>query len=185
MTGKQPQRNFNFSNLETWVILFFLAMIGYQIYSGIALKRIGIPHLFEVEFQDKITKFNSPEPKPSSPEPKPSSPEPKPSSPEPEPSSPEPQKTSINVAYGGDYLGCRLPIAINIANQRLYPQSNLFQVNDIEVGRQRYQISGNIYCPIAGQCQVYGEGFINVIPGNTYYIAWQNTRFAQCDAILQ
>jgi len=30
-----------------------------------------------------------------------------------------------------------------------------------------------------------GEGFINVIPNNTYYIGWQNTGIGQCIANLQ
>jgi hypothetical protein len=61
----------------------------------------------------------------------------------------------------------------------------LSQANGIKIGQQRYQISGKIYCPYIGNCQLYGEGLINVIPGNTYYLGWQNVAPAQCVARLQ
>jgi hypothetical protein len=98
---------------------------------------------------------------------------------------PEPQRTGIDVAYTGDNFGCTLPIAINIGDQEFYPKGNLFQAVGIETGQQRYRVSGQIYCPPIGNCQLYGEGSINIIPGNTYYLAWQNVGVGQCAARLQ
>ncbi|MDY7048973.1 MAG: hypothetical protein RPG89_10235 [Microcystis panniformis WG22] len=96
-----------------------------------------------------------------------------------------PQKTLINIAYAGDNFGCVLPIAINISGQSFYPQGNFSSINNIDLGQQRYQITGQIYCQTIGNCQVYGEGVINVIPNNTYYVIWQNTSIGQCTARLQ
>ena len=95
------------------------------------------------------------------------------------------QKTLINIAYAGDNFGCVLPIAINISGQYFYPQGNFSTINNIDLGQQRYQITGQIYCQTIGNCQVYGEGVINVIPNNTYYVIWQNTSIGQCTARLQ
>ncbi|TRU84545.1 MAG: hypothetical protein EWV76_16140 [Microcystis novacekii Mn_MB_F_20050700_S1] len=96
-----------------------------------------------------------------------------------------PQKTLINIAYAGDNFGCVLPIAINISGQYFYPQGNFSTINNIDLGQQRYQITGQIRCQTIGNCQVYGEGVINVIPNNTYYVIWQNTSIGQCTARLQ
>jgi hypothetical protein len=104
------------------------------------------------------------------------------------PPTPSPLTTSINVAYRGDPYSCSFPITIDIGNQSFSPNSNPFQVNNIEIGEQKYQISGNISCPtgpVAGQCQVSGKGLINVVPGKIYYLVWQNTTYAQCSASLQ
>ena len=98
---------------------------------------------------------------------------------------PPPETTSITVAYGGDFFGCNLPISISIGDQEFYPQGSAYQINGIEVGQQNYRVSGQIHCPTLGSCQVYGQGVINVIPRNTYYLGWQNTAFGQCTAVLQ
>ena len=96
-----------------------------------------------------------------------------------------PQKTLINIAYRGDNFGCVLPIAINISGQSFYPQGNFSSIDNIDLGQQRYQITGQIHCQTIGNCQVYGEGVINVIPNNTYYVIWQKTSINQCTASLQ
>ena len=96
-----------------------------------------------------------------------------------------PQKTSINIAYAGDNFGCVLPIAVNISGEYFYPQGNFSTINNIDLGQQRYQITGQIRCQTIGNCQVYGEGVINVIPNNTYYVIWRNTSIGQCTAHLQ
>lgn len=99
-----------------------------------------------------------------------------------------PQTASITVAYGGDYRCSLLPLAINIGNQIFTPKGSAFEVNNIETGQQKYQISGTISCPtnlMPVPCQVSGEGFIDVNPGKTYYLVWQNTNSAQCKASLQ
>ena len=98
---------------------------------------------------------------------------------------PVPQRASINIAYQGDSYGCNLPISISIGDQAFYPQGALFQVENIKLGQQRYQINGQINCPIIGSCQVYGEGNIYVTQNISYYVVWQNTSFGQCSALLQ
>ena len=97
------------------------------------------------------------------------------------------ERASITIAYTGDYFGCRLPIEISIGDQSLYPAGSgyVFAYNDVEVGQQPYQIEGQIQCPSIGNCQAFGNGSINVIPGNEYYIRWQNVAVGQCSIILQ
>lgn len=41
------------AKLMGWVALALLAMIAYEIYSGVSLKKVGVPGLFEVELADK------------------------------------------------------------------------------------------------------------------------------------
>ncbi len=59
-------------------------------------------------------------------------------SPQPEPI--EPRRTSISVAYRGDYYGCNLPVSISVAGQEFYPDAAIYQIGDIEVGQQQYQL---------------------------------------------
>ena len=106
-------------------------------------------------------------------------------SPETKPPIEEVTRVAINIAYTGDYFACSLPVSIAIGDQQFNPHGNLFQASGIQTGQQKYQINGQIVCPSIGNCQVYGEGFINVIPNNTYYIGWQNTAFGQCVASLR
>ena len=37
----------------TWVLLILLALVAYQVYSGVALKKVGVPGVFEVDFADR------------------------------------------------------------------------------------------------------------------------------------
>lgn len=109
---------------------------------------------------------------------------PTPDSPTPTPSAPT--RTSIRIAYRGDYDQCSLPILIDIGDQSLYPSGKgyVFQYNNVEVGQQPYQVEGQIQCPTLGNCQASGSGSINVIPGNEYYIYWSNVAFGQCNVSL-
>jgi len=100
-------------------------------------------------------------------------------------SSPPTQRTSISVAYRGDVFGCSLPLSIQIGDQKFYPQGYFFEVNGIMTGQQGYQIDGQIQCPTIGTCQVYGQGFVEVVSSRTYYLVWQNTALGQCQATLQ
>ena len=93
-----------------------------------------------------------------------------------------PERGLINFVYPVDYYGCNLPISIKIGDKSFYPKSNLHQEKDIELGEQKYTIQGQISCPTIGVCQVYGEGSINVISGNNYYLYWKNTSYGQCTA---
>lgn len=102
-------------------------------------------------------------------------------SPEPTPSA---QTASINVAYTGDSFACSLPIAIGIGGQSFSPSGNS-STFEVATGQQPYQIQGQINCLGIGNCQVYGEGSIEVIPGNTYYLGWQNVGPGQCSASLR
>ncbi|MEM8502777.1 MAG: hypothetical protein AAF716_06440 [Cyanobacteria bacterium P01_D01_bin.1] len=103
----------------------------------------------------------------------------------PNPEPPAPRRTSISVAYRGDYYGCSLPVAISVAGKQVYPQGAIYQISDVEVGQQGYQISGQIDCPTVGSCQVFGEGTIDVVSNGVYYMIWQNTALGQCSAMLQ
>jgi hypothetical protein len=109
-----------------------------------------------------------------------------PESVEPDPTEPEPvQQGSINLAYTGDYFACNLPINVSVGGKQSYPSGNVFQVDGVPVGQQPYTIEGQIHCPSIGSCQVYGEGLVKVIPGNTYFVGWQNVGPGQCSASLR
>jgi hypothetical protein len=127
------------------------------------------------EFFGKDSQSNSPSPTPTN------SLLPNDSSPSPSPI----QRTSISVAYRGDGFGCSLPLSIQIGDQKFYPQGYFFEVNGIMTGQQGYQIDGQIQCPTIGTCQVYGQGFVEVVSSRTYYLVWQNTALGQCQATLQ
>lgn len=101
------------------------------------------------------------------------------------PSSAPIQRTSISVAYRGDAYGCSLPLSIQVGDQEFYPQGYFFEVNGIMTGQQEYQIDGQIQCPTIGTCQVYGQGFVEVVSSRVYYLVWQNTALGQCQATLQ
>lgn len=50
----------NSHNYFKWVVsLIFLILISYQVYSGIVLKKIGVPGVFEVEFSDSMSSSNN------------------------------------------------------------------------------------------------------------------------------
>ena len=53
MTEKQNPRNSNARPSATWVVLILLALVGYQVYSGVALKKVGVPGVFEIDFADR------------------------------------------------------------------------------------------------------------------------------------
>jgi len=105
--------------------------------------------------------------------------------PSPQPEPVEPRLTSISVAYRGDYFGCSLPVSISVAGQAFYPDAAIYQISNVEVGQQQYQVGGQINCPTVGSCQVSGQGTIDVVPNGVYYMVWQNTGVGQCSAILQ
>ena len=171
MAENQTDEDKNSGSLQTLVVVVLLIFVGYQIYSGVSLKKVGIPGLFEIEFAEKD---------PTPPEPKPNlKPEP--------PDKPKPpvKLTSINLAYSGDYHACNLPLSINIGERQVFPQGNFFPVNGVRVGNQSYEITGSIHCPILGSCKVSGQGFIDVQPGRTYNVYWQNTDLGMCNAFLQ
>lgn len=53
MTRNQDQGGLYVWGGGKWVILILLALVAYQIYSGVALKKIDVPGLFEISFADK------------------------------------------------------------------------------------------------------------------------------------
>lgn len=95
-----------------------------------------------------------------------------------------PQTTYITVAYAGDMYGCGLQLAMAIGGVEFVPMSNSFLVSNIPVGVQSYSIFGTIECLTLGSCVAGGIGQINVVPGGTYYIQWNNTAYAECTVQL-
>lgn len=95
------------------------------------------------------------------------------------------QRATIQVGYTGDVYGCSLPLTIAVGDRSFQPQGNLAPLNGVPLGLQDYTVSGTILCPGIGQCEVDSEGTIHVAAGHTYYLAWQNTSFGQCEAMLQ
>jgi hypothetical protein len=87
---------------------------------------------------------------------------------------------SVYIVYAGDQYGCSLPVTITIGDKTFTPTGQTFLASDIPLGQQRYQISGNINCPMIGGCSAYGEGTIYVRDNSTFNVVWQNVAFAQC-----
>ncbi len=109
---------------------------------------------------------------------------------EPIPKRPTPRKqktsanrTSIQLAYRGDFFACQLRLAIKIGDQVVNPTSNPFTINNIPIGNQSYMISGQIQCT-TGYCNAVGAGSINVSPNSTIYIYWNNNAYASCAVSL-
>ncbi len=95
-----------------------------------------------------------------------------------------PQTTYVTVVYKGDLYNCNLQIAINIGGMQFVPTANPFVVYNVPLGIQQYSISGTIGCPTIGVCTAGGFGQINVVPGGTYMVQWNNTGYAQCTVQL-
>lgn len=95
-----------------------------------------------------------------------------------------PQTTSITVAYTGDLYGCGLLLGMDIGGVEFIPMGNSFFVQNVPLGIQEYAILGSIECPSIGSCTASGVGQINVVPGGTYMVQWNNTAYAQCTVQL-
>lgn len=87
---------------------------------------------------------------------------------------------SVRIAYAGDQYGCSLPVTITIGDKTFTPTGQAFIATDVPLGQQRYQIKGNINCPVIGSCSAFGEGTIYVRDNSTFNVVWQNVAFAQC-----
>lgn len=96
-----------------------------------------------------------------------------------------PERTTIQLAYTGDLYNCNLPVTIWIGDKSFQPQGFRSRLDNVLVGLQQYKIAGSILCPGIGNCQVQGEGSIEVAPGNAYYFKWNLAGPARCSAILQ
>lgn len=94
-----------------------------------------------------------------------------------------PQTTYITVAYSGDLYSCGLQLTMNIGGVQFVPTNNAFVVYMVPLGLQQYSISGTIGCTV-GNCTAGGIGQINIVPGGTYLIQWNNTGYAQCTVQL-
>ena len=100
--------------------------------------------------------------------------------------SPNTSRTStVNIAYAGDNYGCLMPISVNLGGQIFELEGNFFTVSNIPLGQQAYQIAGEVDCGAYGACTAYGEGFVQVKEGATFYLVWQNTAYGQCSIWLQ
>lgn len=200
MGSKEPNDKANQFSLRHWVIGFILILVGYQVFTGVTLKKVGIPGIIDLEFHDSRGQ--------SSDQNSGSSRRQVSGSNDRNPSDStleniigqssdddwyeveveienQPSPVSINIAYSGDNYGCMLPITIDIGGISFVPTGNLYTVSGVEEGPADYYISGEIHCAALGSCQVYGEGVIGVQSGRTYNLVWQNTGYAQCSAVLQ
>lgn len=59
MPGETQERSAP-SNLIAFVALALLALVAWQIYSGVTLKKVGVPGVFEVELSDKPSAVAAP-----------------------------------------------------------------------------------------------------------------------------
>lgn len=66
--------------------------------------------------------------------------------------------------------GCSLQIGVNIGGSSANPSSNPFTVQNVPLGRQNYQITGQVACSLYGGqvCVAQGRGTITVDEGGTY-----------------
>ena len=93
--------------------------------------------------------------------------------------------TTITVAYGGDPYACMLQLRMRIGDRSFVPSGSTYEVNDVELGRDTYTISGAIGCPGAGVCQATGNGIVSIEQGTTLQVLWQNTGIGQCSVALK
>ncbi|MEL7209079.1 MAG: hypothetical protein AAGK32_12760, partial [Actinomycetota bacterium] len=61
---------------------------------------------------------------------------------------------------------------------------NRHVMTGVATGAQSYAIGGTIGCPTLGQCQATGGGVVDVAPGRSFEVQWQNTAFAMCEVVL-
>ena len=86
--------------------------------------------------------------------------------------------THITLQYAGDPLsnmyGCVLQIVVNIGGTSANPTSNPYTINDVPLGRQNYQITGQVVCSLLGGrvCEAQGRGMITVDEYDTYGLQW-------------
>lgn len=91
-------------------------------------------------------------------------------------------KGSISIRYTGDAANCAINIEILLVNNNrvITPTGNLFNVNDLNLGQEYYEIEGMISCGVVGSCFVSAEDSIFLQQGNIYDIVWQTDEFGQC-----
>ena len=201
MGNRDSEDNGASSHIKHWIAVVIVGLVAYQVFTGVTLKKVGIPGVLDLEFHDRNQ--SPPANAVSPPAHSDTQVTNMPSTTgipseyvedgdieveiwldeEPEPE--QQQTTSINVAYSGDVYGCTLPITIDIGGVAFVPTGNYYTVSGVGVGTRNYQISGQIHCPGVGSCQVYGQGAIAVQPQQTYQLLWQNTGYAECVAQLQ
>jgi hypothetical protein len=93
-------------------------------------------------------------------------------------------RTSIDLVYTGDNLGCLLQLIVQIGRQTVQPTGNRFTVRNVQTGVQQYAIRGSISCVSAGVCTATGSGRIDVVDGHNYFVRWLNTAVGACDVTL-
>jgi hypothetical protein len=79
---------------------------------------------------------------------------------------------SITLIYLGDIYDCALDLEIKIGNQTFRPQGNMVLLDGLNTGKNKYSISGIIYCGDAGNCNGNGSGTLNVSDGDKFYLLW-------------
>ncbi len=79
---------------------------------------------------------------------------------------------SITLNYMGDLYDCSLELYLNIGGKIINPTSNQFNVSAVPAGSQNFSVSGTIDCGINGSCEASGNGSINIVESDNYYIVW-------------
>ena len=66
--------------------------------------------------------------------------------------------------------GCSLQIGVNIGGTSANPTSNPYTIQNVPLGRQNYQITGQVACSLFGGqvCEAQGRGMITVDKDGTY-----------------
>lgn len=100
---------------------------------------------------------------------------------------PKQRSTTISLNYRGDAYNCSLPITITIGNESFIPTGNTYQISNIPLGEQYYQITGQINClyPNPAACNASGNGTIYITENASFYIMWNPINYGQCNIWLQ
>ena len=88
--------------------------------------------------------------------------------------------TDIKLQFVADTLfnqyGCGLQIGVNIGGTSANLTSNPYTIHNVPLGRQNYQITGQVVCsliPDPPLCVAEGRGMITVDKGDTYTLQLQ------------
>lgn len=82
---------------------------------------------------------------------------------------------SITLVYAGDPYGCVLDLQVIIGGQTIVPRGNIFPIEGLPEGKNKYTISGLIDCGEVGNCSAQGSGAITVGDGDKFYLVWDPT----------
>jgi Trypsin-like peptidase domain len=96
----------------------------------------------------------------------------------------KPDTANISLRYIGDYAGCVLQLDVKIGNKSFMPYSSFYQVTGVPTGEQKYTIRGKIQCTLAGWCNAFGSGTLDIEDSALYDVGWRNTGMGTCSVTL-